>query len=305
MLARRRHVRHGSGTVSCVVDEHPRFHLDALRWFATATRLAGIAAPDLTVNVVGRQDSEVLAYLQERGVHLNSVEPFDASSPHCNKIAGAIALVEQRRLGPGGHGPAVLTDSDVVICEDPRALRVADDCVASKPVDMPNPPLDVLERVFAAAGVELPPVVGLDADAAWSSVEGNGNGGLYVVGAGALGPFSLAWQRWARWLLDRSSLLGGSFYFADQVAAALAIASEPITWQRLPLRWNTPTHMVELTAAETEPPAVIHYHQELEASGLLALCGVAVVDERIEAANEAIASVFEEASPQATLAAWR
>ena len=31
-----------AGVFSCVVDQHPRFHLEALRWFASLTTVAGV-----------------------------------------------------------------------------------------------------------------------------------------------------------------------------------------------------------------------------------------------------------------------
>ena len=41
------------GQFACVVDEHPRFHLDALRWYAALTALAGVKPSDLVVHAVG------------------------------------------------------------------------------------------------------------------------------------------------------------------------------------------------------------------------------------------------------------
>ena len=35
------------GTFSCVVDQHPRFHQEALRWFASLTTIAGVDPHDL------------------------------------------------------------------------------------------------------------------------------------------------------------------------------------------------------------------------------------------------------------------
>ena len=41
-----------AGRFSCVVDSDPRFHLDALRWYAALTRVAGVASGDLVVHAV-------------------------------------------------------------------------------------------------------------------------------------------------------------------------------------------------------------------------------------------------------------
>jgi hypothetical protein len=135
-----------AGLFSCVVDTHPRFHLDALRWFASLTRLAGVDPKDLVVNAISPAQSEVLKYLQSQSVAVREIQPFDASSPHCNKISVALCLSTEKR-----PGLFVLTDSDVVVFEDPRRLRVPQGKVGMTPVNMANPPLEILTIVFAAA----------------------------------------------------------------------------------------------------------------------------------------------------------
>ncbi|MGH9078735.1 MAG: hypothetical protein ACRDYE_01415, partial [Acidimicrobiales bacterium] len=128
--------RHAKGVFSCVVDAHPRFHLDALRWFAALTTVAGVDPRELTVHVVGPADSDALGFLVGRGVSVRRVDPFDARSPHCNKIAGALRLAEDPI-----DGMAVLCDTDVVVLEDPRGLALPPRSIAGKIVDTPVPPL--------------------------------------------------------------------------------------------------------------------------------------------------------------------
>jgi len=56
---------------SRVVDEHPRFHLDALRWFASLATIAGVDAGDVVVHVVGSDTSDALDYQRSYGVTAN------------------------------------------------------------------------------------------------------------------------------------------------------------------------------------------------------------------------------------------
>ncbi len=134
--------RHTSrGTFACVVDRDPRFHLEALRWFASLHGVAGVDPGDLVVHAVRGASSEALDLLEEKGVAVRSIEPFDPRSPHCNKIAGALRLAEV-----GVEGTAVLTDTDIAFCEDPRSLPLPDRAVASKLVDFAIPRLDTLPR---------------------------------------------------------------------------------------------------------------------------------------------------------------
>ena len=289
-----------TGTFSCVVDDHPRFHLDVLRWFATLTIVAGVDPGDLTVHVVGSTRSDALDHLGNQGVRVVAIEQFDPRSPHCNKISGA------RRLAADGvEGLAVLCDTDVAILEDPRKLDVPPRSVASKAVDDPNPPLDVLAGVFTAAGVDLPAVQPLSWDPEQSTVAGNGNGGLYLIPGPILATVATAWETWARWLLDRPQLLDQWAVHVDQVAMALALAAEAVDHTPLDVRWNTPVHVPARIPTDVAEPAVIHYHQEVDATGQIRMTGSAPVDVRIDAANQAIDQVWHRAFPNATFWQWR
>ena len=67
-----------AGRFSCVVDGHPRFHLEALRWFACLTEVAGADPNDLVVHVVGSESSDALDFLKAQGV---AVRPVSRSIP--------------------------------------------------------------------------------------------------------------------------------------------------------------------------------------------------------------------------------
>ncbi len=273
------------GTVSCVVDRHPRFHREALRWYACLTEAAGVDPTDLVVHTVGGSSSEALDRLVSAGVTVQAVEPFDGRSPHCNKISGALALADK-----GVDGLAVLCDTDIAVLEDPRRVAVADDAMAAKTVDAPVPSLEVLQSVFAVAGIDAPPPVPLPWGPGEQTLAGNANGGLYLVPGALLGRLSAAWAHWARWLLDRTELLAGWAVHVDQVAMALALRAEGVTPLTLEVRWNTPTHDLTRIPADPPAPAVLHYHQRVTTEGLIELTGSAAIDGQIDRANRAIAS---------------
>ena len=88
-----------AGLFSCVVDDHPRFHLDALRWFACLTEVAGVQPDDLVVHVVGGSTSPTFwTTWGTRGLGRRS-SASTPRSPHCNKISGALRLAEENRTG--------------------------------------------------------------------------------------------------------------------------------------------------------------------------------------------------------------
>jgi hypothetical protein len=274
------------------VDEDPRFHLDALRWYAALTVVAGVDSDHLVVHVVGQESSEVLAFLRSRGVAVRRVDRFDVRSPHCNKISGALRMAED-----GIEGVAVLCDTDVAVLEDPRSLDIGPRSVGAKVVDAPVPPLRVLHRIFATAGLPTPPPVRLPWGTDDWTVSGNENGGLYLVPGPLLSTVAGAWAKWARWLLERSELLEQWSVHVDQVAMALALRSEGVAPLQLDVRWNTPVHDPTRLPPEPPEPAVIHYHQEVDPDGLVRRTGRTSIDNRIDILNAAIRRVWMEASP--------
>ncbi len=282
-----------------MVDEHPRFHLDALRWFACLTVAAGVRPNDLVVHVVGRDEFDVLSHLQGQGVTVRPVERFDRRSPHCNKISGAVQLAKE-----GIDGMAVLCDTDLAVLDDPRRLDLPTNSIAAKPVDAPVPPLEVVLRIFEAAGLTPPPTVDLPWGPDDRTVVGNSNGGLYLVPGTLLPPLSTAWGHWARWLLDRSHLLHDWSVYVDQVAMALALQAEGIDTKALGARWNTPTHDPSRIPAGAEEPAIIHYHQEVDRTGLLLRTSNEAINRRIDTANAAIGGVWPRAQPARALQRW-
>ena len=288
-----------AGYFSCVVDDHPRFHLDALRWFATLTGVAGVDPGDLLVHAVGNSATDALELLRARGVTVRPIDPFDPRSPHCNKISGALRLAED-----GPPGMVVLCDTDVVVLEDPRRLALPPEAIAGKLVDAPVPPFEVILDIFAAAGVAPPPSVPLPWGTGQRTVVGNSNGGLYLVPGTLLPRVATAWAGWARWLLDRLDLFQQWTVYIDQVAMAMALADTGTGSTPLEVRWNTPIHDPDRIPAGTAEPSIIHYHQRVDRNGLLLLTGVPAVDGRIRMANDAIEKAWAGGFPESTYQKW-
>jgi hypothetical protein len=282
-----------------VVDDHPRFHLDALRWYAALSDVAGVAPDHLVVHTVGASTSDVLDFLRSEGVTVREIDRFDDRSPHCNKISGALRLAED-----DADGLTVLCDTDVVVLEDPRRIDVPHDAVAGKPVDAPLPPLEVLLRIFAAAGLSAPPAVPLPWGPDQRTVSGNNNGGLYLVPSQLLRGVSTTWAHWATWLLDHLELLEQWTVYVDQVAMAMALSAESVASIPLDVRWNTPIHDPTRIPADPPEPAVIHYHQQLDRLGQIQPIGAPSIDRQIDVANAAIRKVWTKAAPSSSYREW-
>ncbi len=282
--------------IYCVVDRHPRFALEAWRWFETATSLAGVEGDRLTIGHVGLP-SPLLRTLSERGAQLIEVEAFDSRSPHCNKISGAEAYLKKTDADA-----VALTDSDLAWCMDPVTLRPGDGVIRAKLVDRPNPPLFVLADVFDAAGVGLPDVATIELDGGKSdeTVVTNFNGGFYCLNTATARRLVPEWSRWARWLLDNVFLLQRWFVHVDQVSMALAVATLELGVSHLEAEWNYPLHLPPDGHTTARPPSALHYHRHLTSIGMLRKSGVAAVDGQVRSVNEVLmASWREEFSNQA------
>lgn len=289
------------GLITCVVDTAPTFQLEALRWYASATQCADIAPHDLVIHSLASTPSDVLSFLESEGVQVVPIAPFDARSPHCNKIAGALSLAERVETGP-----IVLTDSDVAILSDPRSLSPgAPGQMIGKTVDGPNPPIEILDRVFADAGVPLPAAVPLEWMPDLTTRATNLNGGLYVLRAEDLAKLALSWSKWARYMLDRRDLLENWGIHVDQVAMALAIASSGLTVEALPAEWNFPTHRPGRIPPAIAEPQVLHYHRNVDAIGRLLPVGRAEVDEQIRRVNAAFSDLLKRFFPNRSFWNWR
>lgn len=285
------------GVYSCTVDADRRFHLEALRWFATLDLVLGVDPADLVVHAVGGADSDIVRYLRDRGVVVEDVETFDERSPHCNKISGALSLARR-----GVKGVAVLTDADIAVVEDARLVALEANEVAFRPVGAGNPPLYVLEKLFEAAGVELPRRVPIEFAPmrGQRTLSGHGNGGLYIVPGELLPSLATTWEHWARWILDHRDLLETWHVFVDQAAMTLTLAEAKINPHPLGLEWNFPTNNPKRIPARPPEPSALHYKENVTAEGLLGPSGFAAVDRRIDLANEAISQVWAEVFPKET-----
>jgi hypothetical protein len=277
----------GTVTVACVLDGNPVLHDQVLRWFASLTLVARVPADELLVVRVDGADSRQLGYLGSAGVGLLDVPSFDARAPHCNKISGMGAL---RQLD--AEGRTALTDCDVACLADPRRFLQSEKALGAKQVDAPNPPVRVLDPLFHVAGLPVPEEIELELSAGQSTRAGNANGGVYVCVPAVLGRLQPAWAERARWLLDKPDLLGRWSGNLDQVAMMLAIGDTGICFEELDLKHNCPTHIP--LPERLQPPLALHYHEQVDPSGMLIPTGNDDVDGAVRDVNLAIRQVYRD-----------
>jgi FkbM family methyltransferase len=265
---------------SCLMADGPAYAQQTLALVWTLLDLARVPADRIVVHALDDADDAVLRHVETIGVRTRRCAPFDAAHPHCNKLR---QLEDAELLA----APAVvLCDTDLAFVQTfdaavPRAVR-------AKVVDLPNPPVDVWQAVFAAAGLPSPSTLVHTSFGGHLTPPMSCNGGLYVLSRAAAMALRDAWPRWARWLIERAGLLPGPMrVHVDQIAFGLAAAELGLDIDPLPIEDNCPTHLPGDLVADVAP-RVLHYHGRVDASGFLLPTSAAGVDRAIATVNDVI-----------------
>jgi hypothetical protein len=270
---------------SCVVDDKPEILTSVVPWLATAIELGKIRASQIHLHHVGVLDSEIAAVCRALGIEMYGVEPFARAYPHTNKIQQCFtALPDCKRV--------ILTDVDIVFAAPPP-LDEIETSVAGKLVDLPNPSIRILRKVFGAAGLPVPTACKSNcADLESTPVEfetlpGNYNGGLLAIDRDQLQDIGHAWADWARWLMLRVDLLERWSYNLDQIAFCLAVNDLRMTLGLLDDAWNFPLHIESLPSARE--PFILHHHARFDDRRFLKAAAPSAAD-AIRRVNGAIES---------------
>ncbi len=271
---------------SCVVDDTPAIWSSLVPWLATAIDLAGIHPSQLYVHHVCPLRPEIAALCRRLAINTRAAEPFDRRFPHTNKIRQFATT-----FGDARH--VILTDVDIAFASPPPLDHIRTP-VAGKVVDLPNPPVEILRRIFAIA--ELPASTtwanafmnAHDAREEFETFLGNCNGGLLVIDREWLALIGRAWAQWARWLIDRIDLLDRWAVHVDQVSFCLAVNQLGVDVGRLDDAWNFPLGV--RVASGAIGPFLLHHHAAFENGRLLEQGHAARTRHAIARVNGAIES---------------
>ncbi len=273
---------------SMVLDHVPAHPYQVENLLRTLETLGGAPREAMVVQCTDRVSESVKSGLAENGYRVVVIEPY-LDRKYCNKIVQLDHFASREEDGCQG---LFLFDSDTVVL---TPLDVPDpDRVWGKIVDFRNPPLSTLKTLFSAAGVALPPIVRCDWDMG-DTVDANFNGGMLYIPMQAVAKLRAAWRRWAEFLFFHAELFPGpsEHDHVDQISFAMALASEGFSYGHLPANWNYPCHEerpAPLSFQPDEDIRVLHYHQCLDAFGLIApvVSGDAACDVAASRANTVI-----------------
>ncbi|MFG1426694.1 hypothetical protein [Roseixanthobacter glucoisosaccharinicivorans] len=240
---------------SFIVDEHPKYAFQAWHLAKSLLRHGATNSSDVTIQITPRVSAEIGEIFRAQGYAVHPLEPF-GDGKWCNKISQLPNIWDQ------ACERFVLLDTDMIAVGDPRPL-LQGDSIQAKVVDGPNPRLDTLLEILAAASGAPAPLMLTDATGD-QTVVGNANGGFYGIPSGLARSFQTEWKRWALWLLDHSAPLrrDGKASHVDQVSAMLAFRVSGVPFSPAPSNLNYFVHLKPAPRhhRSQDPICLIHYH---------------------------------------------
>ncbi len=239
----------------------------------------GVKPSDIYIHLIGKIPEAYEKYLISSGINCVYKEVFDSRNKYCNKL---VQLETFRNRFDFDFVFFMDCDTAIVSLEN---FQPVGSCFA-KVVDFPNPPLNLLEKIFLKAKL---PIYYTETTYEWEGYNltdwNNCNGGVYVFSAKFLNIFEPYWKDYVHWCLDHNDLFSSKYIrHADQVGFALAMGKLNRRVSHLGIEWNFPTHLpVKITNVR---PQIIHFHQKVDSESQILKTGVTKIDEQISIVNK-------------------
>lgn len=274
---------------SMVVDAVPEHPYKAEILSLTLERLGNIPPDRIIVQCTNRVAEKVRDRLVQRGYLVTVIPPY-LDGKHCNKLRQLDVFIQK---GFDDSDGVFLLDIDLAVLSPIDIPN--EEVIWGKIVDGPNPPLPVLERIFAKASVKIPDVLPCD----WNTgetVSTNFNGGLIFVPKALASTLNVKWRKWAEFLYIRPELFDKPTQrqHIDQISFAMALASEDFPFKHLPANYNFPCHSksVPRTFPRESDVYVLHYHACLDGFGLIdpIFSDAELIDNAVNRVNDEIAT---------------
>ena len=271
--------------LSCLVDDHPRFRMQAWNWLV-ALRALKTRARLFIHHTPTALNPATQTLFQGFGATLVEILPFDQGpARYCNKI---------RQLETAEFVAAdfvMLSDADMIFLQDPADM-VRSGCVRARTVDADNPPRAVWTELFDRAGLSAALLrigeTALALDPATTTFATNFNGGFYTMTGDMAQTLLPLWHKHASYCLDQSDLLDKFLLHSDQLGFGMAVAEAGFAVDLLPFASNLPTHLPKDSYARipAQDIASLHYHKHLDQHGLPLAVGVNWIDRAVVQARK-------------------
>lgn len=247
---------------SCVVDSNPIFYYQTWNLVNSLLEKGNVNKSQIFVHYIEDVEDFFIAEIKNIGVNTIPISRF-GDGKYCNKIA-QLSTQEFRN-----SECTFFLDSDMIVLDDLSAIYTPNK-ISGKIVDLPNPELTILKKLFDLAGFDsYPEICSTDCDKNSLTFKNNLNGGLYVIPGVAIESLNISWRKWALFLLKNIKLLAdaGKQNHVDQISFAMASFELSIQISNLDLIYNYPVHIKNIR--KTAIPVVLHYHRELSKDGFI------------------------------------
>lgn len=279
---------------SCLVDEGPVFDRQCRIWVLSLLRRAHVDPSRIVVNLIG-EHSALQTFLHRYSVKYFHTQKF-GDGKYCNKLSqfNTTFLLSADYV--------FLTDCDIFFV-NPLDEFANDNDVRGIVVDMPNPPIEDLEKIYSFYDIPLPPRI--PCLTTQMTLSGNFNGGLYGIPKKYFLQLGRIWRLFALDMLSTQEIqeiLGAYRKHVDQISFALAVAKMRTPLTLLPPECNLPLHIFRLLeesqrtdyARHNRTIFALHYHDLLSPQGKLLEVGIDCLDREIRSMNDIIKKEIRE-----------
>lgn len=273
---------------SCVVDNKPIFHWQCHIFVSSLLYNCGVNPQDIFIHAINPSPL-LLQYLGDLGVNIIHTEKC-GDQKYCNKLAqfNTRTLLDAKYI--------FLCDTDLAFADSIDEL-CGSGAITAKKVDMSNPPLEDLDRIFEHYNCRKPPHIDTYNGLSYST---NCNGGLYGIPGEYFLQLGKTWKKYAKSLLNNNitlEILGDKRIHIDQISFSLAMSELNLNFEQLDVTYNTPTHLVSYKDRisidiQGREPKVLHYHGELDHCGKLKYYGHELIDKSILKVNTMLDNTF-------------
>ena len=274
---------------SCVVDAKPHFEWQAFILVQSLIRNVKCDPRDIKVHCLPGVTQSFRKMMDKLNIDVVDVQPFEGH-PYCNKVQQCFSDIFEE------YDKVILLDCDLFLFALPD-INV-DTVFSAKVVDLPNPPIEILDKIYQEVPVKKPKQILVDCSSSPKEItyENNFNGGVYIIDRKYLYDIGTAWKKHATWLLEHMDLLKNYQHHVDQISMSLAISQLEIKWRHISTPNNFPVHLPaeRIKDLNHENIRVLHYHTSVLPDGKIKDTGISEIDQQITKANNDIEMIVQQ-----------
>ncbi|MEO8034892.1 MAG: sulfotransferase [Acidobacteriota bacterium] len=268
--------------VGCVTEDNPKYLGQALRLLQSIRWFGGeLARARIVVGAVDHIDRRARRALEAFGAEVRIVPRFEPHNGSANRLQLLSQLQEEREQ----H--ILMLDCDTIVVQDPLPL-LRRDVFHSRIAPLPTVTHEVFERLFAHFDVELPERSCSTGYTGTPTIP-YFNAGVFSISSEVASRLVPEWRRFNALLAEDPALVAPCEKHLHQAALALALAVSAVPVVQAGPELNFQLNMTQLPPPPGHldvDPVVIHYHDLVDAEGLLLPCPFPRAQERIDRFHE-------------------